>query len=91
MKYPVGFQIHSLHYIVFKIHIVGVSEWKRTWKRNVKGLFIVQQLLGLNEWIKSVWTEMKYFIGRLLLRGIIPESYWKSIPQKNVFNKRYES
>ena len=91
IKYPVGFKIHSLHCIIFKVHIVGVSEWKRTWKRNVKRLFIVQQLMGLNEWIRSVWTQMKYFIGRFLLKGIIPESYWQSIPQNNLFNRRYES
>ena len=72
-----------------KIRIVGVGDYKRTWKRNVKGLFIVQQLLGLNHWVASGWNQVKYFIGTLLLKGLIPESYWHTIPQQNLFRRRY--
>ena len=81
---------HDNQIVFFKVHIVGVSEWKKTWKKNMKSFFIVQQLLGLNQWIRYMWGQIKYFLGRLLLKGIIPESYWQNLPQEKFFERRYE-
>ena len=84
------FRINKMNnYIIFqKISIIGVDAWKRNWKKNMKSLFIIKLLLFVNRWLTSTWTQFKYSVGRIFLRGIIPDSYWNSIIQNNSLKKR---
>ena len=65
-----------------------MDAWKRNWKKNMKSLFIIKLLLFVNRWLTSTWTQFKYSVGRIFLRGIIPDSYWNSIIQNKSLKKR---